>query len=85
MKQLQKLFNTKPYLAWYVKNKQRMSEKSMVEHVLNYGDWEDFQKTKSALGIDKLKTLFNQITNQKRVNLRKQTVNYFDNYFQKYA
>jgi len=85
MKQFQKLFNSKPYLTWYIKNKEKISEKSMFEHVLNYGNWEDFLKTENILGINKLKRLFDQISNQRRVNLRKQTVNYFKNYFDKYA
>lgn len=85
MKQLQELFNKKPYLAWYIKDKQNLSEASMLEHILNYGTWEDYQKTENILGLTKLKSLFNQLVSRKRVNLKSKTVNYFTNYLRRYA
>ena len=85
MKQLHKLFESKQYLAWYVKDKGKMSIESMLEHILNYGDWEDFQKAEKALGTRQLRSHFSHLIKQKRVNLRLQTINYFTNYFYKYA
>ena len=31
----------RPYLIWYVKDLDKLNEESIVEHVLNYGDWDD--------------------------------------------
>jgi len=85
MKLLRDLFRQKPYLVWYVGDKEKLSEKSMLEHVLNYGTWEDFKLAESALGLKKIKSLFDKITVGKRVNLRPQTANFFTNYLRKYA
>lgn len=70
---------------WYVDNKDNVSEESMVEHIFNYGDWDDYKKTEKAIGIKKVESLFEKMVAKKRVNLRPQTINFFENYFQKYA
>ena len=62
-----------------------MSIRSMLEHILNYGDWEDFQKAQKSLGIKQTKLVFNKLKRQKRTNLKPKTINYFTNYFNKYA
>lgn len=85
MKSLRQLFKKKPYLAWYVADSTKLSEKSMLEHILNYGNWSDYLDTEKALGTAKIKFLFNEIVNGRRINLRPQTINYFKNYFAKYA
>ena len=82
---LQKIFEKKPYLAWYIKDINTLSEKSMLEHSLNYGDWKDFLEAEGVLGLSKMKSLFNEIKGGKRVNLKPRTVSYFKNYFAKYA
>ena len=38
------IIKNKPYLAWYVKDPARLSEESVLEHVLNYGNWDDVQQ-----------------------------------------
>jgi hypothetical protein len=85
MKTLHELFKRKPYLAWYVADKEKLSEKSMLEHILNYGNWEDYLTAEKALGLKKISVLFQEMSSQKRVNLRPQTVNYFTKYLRKYA
>ena len=75
----------KPYLTWYVRNPNKLSAKSIVEHVLNFGNWDDYLRVEEALGIKKTKELFESIAHGNRVNLRKKTVSYFEKYFQKYA
>lgn len=85
MKTLTELFKQKPYLIWYVENRENLSEKSMLEHILNYGTWEDYQVAESALGLKKIKALFNELVSGKRVNLKPQTKNYFTNYLRQYA
>jgi hypothetical protein len=85
MKPLLDLFKEKPYLAWYVKDKKSLSRESMVEHILNYGDWEDYKEAEKALGVKQIKKIFKQLIKRKRVNLRPQTINYFKGYFEEYA
>lgn len=85
MQDIRELFRQKPYLAWYLKDKSELSEESVFEHILNYGDWDDFLKTKEVFGLEKSKAIFEKLKSKKRVNLRPQTINYFTNYFQKHA
>jgi len=82
---IQKLFADKPYLAWDIKDIQNLSESALVEHILNYGQWDDYLLTEKELGIKQVKSIFDDLKNKKRVNLRPQTINYFENYFHKYA
>jgi hypothetical protein len=85
MNSINEYVKTKPYLVWYTKNYNELSEKSIVESVLNYGNWEDYLFVERSLGINETKTIFNFLKDQKRTNLRPQTINYFSNYFNKYA
>jgi hypothetical protein len=85
MNKLAQLFKEKPYLAWYIKDTKDMSEQSMLEHILNYGDWDDYLTAEKVFGLNKTKSLYQELKNKKRVNLRNKTVNYFDLYFEKYA
>jgi len=85
MDSLRKLFRDKPYLAWDTPNKEGLTEASMVERILSYGSWEDYQKMEDILGIERVKSVFKELVNKKRVNLKPQTVNYFENYLEKYA
>lgn len=85
MKAFRKLFEKKPYLAWYVENREKLSEKSMLEHILNYGTWEDYLEAEKALGIKQINLLFKEMVGKRRVNLRPQTINYFRSYLAKYA
>ncbi|MGI6776195.1 MAG: hypothetical protein ACOX5S_02845 [Patescibacteria group bacterium] len=85
MKKLAPLFKEKPYLAWDVKDKGGLSEKSILEHILNYGNWDDYLAAEKTFGLKKTKAFYEELKNKKRVNLRPQTINYFDLYFKKYA
>jgi hypothetical protein len=85
MNRLTELIYKKPYLVWYVKNKKDLSQESIVEHVLNFGNWEDYLEVEKVLGIQETKQIFEKLVSRTRVNLRKKTVNYFSLYFQKYA
>jgi len=85
MKKLSGILQDKPYLAWYIKDRKNLSQESIVEHILNFGDWEDYRKVEDTLGITKTSKIFEQLTKKKRVNLRKKTVSYFTQYFHKYA
>jgi len=82
---IQELVKKKPYLIWHTKNYEHLSERSIVENVLNYGSWEDYLFLEKVLGVKQLRGFFEDIKNKKRTNLRPQTINYFSNYFGKYA
>lgn len=82
---LQKIIGEKPYLAWDIKKEENLSEKSMLERILAYGDWDDIMEAEKILGIARMKALFEEIKSNRRVNLRPRTLNYFQNYFAKYA
>jgi len=78
----------RPYLIWYVKNLDKLSEASIVEHVLNYGDWNDVQKMIKILGIKKTAKIFrakSKLSKMGRTNYRPEIINYFSLYFNKYA
>ncbi len=70
MDQLINLFKNKPYLAWDLKNKETLSEESMLEHILNYGNWEDYLLAEKVFGIEKAKTIFTVLKNKNPTSLR---------------
>ncbi|EKD56683.1 MAG: hypothetical protein ACD_58C00120G0006 [uncultured bacterium] len=79
--QLTNFIKSRPYLIWYVKNYQKLSAESIVEHTLNYGDWDDVQKLLSILGIKKTTSIFNKQIDRQRINYRPEVINYFKLYF----
>ena len=85
LQRMKDILKRKPSLIWYVKDKNKLSSESVLESVLNYGDWQDFLEIKNEVGIEKTKLMFENLKSKKRVNLRPSTVNYFNNYFAKYA
>jgi len=84
-KNIHEFIKQRPYLVWYVKDPSKLSEESIVEHVLNYGDWNDVQEMIKILGIKKVAEIFNKQIHQKRINYDKKIMNYFKLYFAKYA
>ncbi len=73
---------------WYVKDLGKLSDESIVEHVLNYGDWDDVQKMIKILGIKKTAKIFREKSKKSkmgRTNYRPEIINYFSLYFNKYA
>ena len=85
MKTAQEFIKKRPYLIWYVKDPFKLNDESIVEHVLNYGNWDDVQKIIRILGIKKTAKIFNKQICQKRVNYDKKIVNFFKLYFARYA
>lgn len=82
---LQKFLKSKHYLIWYTKNYQSLSDSTIIEAVLNYGDWDDFKKLISLFGLKKTARVFRHEVRKKRNNYRPEIKNYFSLYFQKYA
>lgn len=68
------------YLWWWVADVTKISDASILEGVMNYGDWQDFLYLKKKWGLDKIKGLFMAMTNQRRMNLRLPAQALFQNY-----
>ncbi len=83
--QLKKFMKDRKYLVWYVKNPENLPVESIVEHTLNYGDWDDVQKLIEIIGIKQTAKIFRKQINSFRTNYDKKTKNYFNMYFNKYA
>lgn len=75
----------RPYLFWYIKDLEGLSRESVVEHILNYGDFEDFKELVAILGIDNIARIFREQSQKQRCNYRPEVKNYFNLYFNKYA
>lgn len=77
------IIKNKPYLAWYVKDPDKLSEESVLEHVLNYGNWEDVQAFIKIKGFSETSRLFNKSLKNKRTNYHPAIKSYFHRYFNK--
>ena len=78
----------RPYLVWYVKDLSKLDEASIVEHVLNYGDWDDVQQMIKILGMKKTAKIFREKSTPSKMgrqNYRPEIKHYFNLYFNKYA
>ena len=78
----------RPYLVWYVKDLDKLDNASIVEHVLNYGDWDDVQEMIKILGMKKTAKIFREKSKPSKMgrqNYDPQIKNYFKLYFDKYA
>jgi len=85
---IHQFIKTRPHLIWYVKNLDKLSEESIVEHVLNYGDWDDVQKMIKILGMKKTAKIFRAKAKPSamgRQNYSAKTKNFFKIYFNEYA
>lgn len=83
--ELRDFIAARPHLIWYSKNYDRLEEGSIVEHVLNYGTWDDVQELIRIVGIERTANIFRTDAFRQRTNYRKQVRNYFKLYFDKYA
>jgi hypothetical protein len=75
------IIKNKPYLAWYVKDPEKLSEESVLEHVLNYGNWDDVQQFIKIKGKDESAALFKKTLTNKRTNYSPAIKSYFYRYF----
>jgi hypothetical protein len=78
------LVQEKPYLFWYVKDKECLSEETIVEAILNRGDFDDFLKLIDIMGIKRVAEIFYRQTSLKRSNYSKKTENYFRLFFERH-
>jgi len=84
-KELKKFMKARKFLAWYVKEPENLPVESIIEHTLNYGDWDDVQKLIKIIGIKKMAEIFKKQISGFRTNYRPEVSNYFRLYFNKYA
>ncbi|PIP14601.1 hypothetical protein COY88_02290 [Candidatus Roizmanbacteria bacterium CG_4_10_14_0_8_um_filter_35_28] len=75
------IIKKKPYLAWYIKDPEKLSEKSVLEHILNYGNWDDVQQFIKIKGKDKTTEVFKKTIANKRTNYSPVIQSYFSRYF----
>ena len=85
MSTINEFIKRRPYLIWYTKDFDNLSEEAIMEAVLNYGDFDDVKKMVSILGIKKAASIFRIQLRRKRSNYRPEIKNYFQLYFKKYA
>ena len=77
----QQIIKNKPYLIWFTKDYSDLSNKAVLESVLNYGEWVDVVDCLRAIGFDESKELFEVMSAQKRCNLDNRVNLYFKNFF----
>ena len=82
---LKKFMKTRKHLVWYVKNPENLNIESIVEHTLNYGDWDDVQKLIEIAGNKKVAEIFEKQISNFRTNYDKRTKHYFKLYFNAHA
>lgn len=76
------------YLVWSTKDYKNLSPETIVEAVLNYGDWDDVQALIKILGIKRVAKIFREKSKPSEIgrqNYRERAKNYFSLYFNKYA
>ena len=85
--ELRDFIAARPQLIWYSKNYDSLPEESIVEHVLNYGDWDDFKEMIRILGINRAAQIFRKqmITGRQRGNYYPEVRRYFEMYFDRYV
>lgn len=71
----------RPYLWWWVKNKENLSLESVVQGVLTNGDMDDVRSLFQLVGRGTVKKIFLQQISRPRNNYRRQTVNFFEKVF----
>lgn len=82
---LKDFIKKRSHLFWYIQDTKTLSEKAIVEAVLNYGNFDDVRELISLLGIKKVAAIFRKQIHRKRVNYDPKILNYFKLYFEKYA
>jgi len=75
----------RPHLVWYIQNYEKLSTGSILEHVLNYGDWDDVQELFKVIDKKEVAKIFLKQTQQERCNYRPEIKNYFNLYFKQHA
>ncbi len=78
-----RIVKQRPYLWWWVKNKEDLSLESVVQGVLANGDMDDVERLFQLAGREQVKEIFLKQISRPRHNYRPQTVNFFRKVFAK--
>ncbi|GAB4535927.1 MAG: hypothetical protein Fur0020_03600 [Thermodesulfovibrionia bacterium] len=78
------IIKEKPYLFWDVKDMENLSEESIVEAILNRGDFDDFLRLIDVLGTKRVAGIFYKQVSKPRKNYSKKTENYFRIFFERH-
>lgn len=76
------------YLWWWVEDLKGLSQESIVEGVLNYGNWDDVQTLFKTLGLKKAAAIFRKKSKPSKIgrqNYRPEVKHYFTQYFKRHA
>jgi len=76
-----RLVKERPYLWWWVKDRENLSVESVVQGVLANGNMDDLLTLFQLVGREQVKRIFLQQISISRHNYRKQTVNFFKKVF----
>jgi hypothetical protein len=82
---LEQLVKPRPYLWWWVSDKERLSDEAVVEGVLANGEVEDVELLFHLFGRERVRMIFLMQISRARHNYRPQTVNFFSKVFGKDA
>jgi len=82
---LSNFIKKRPYLFWYIKDKEKISPEVAVEQILNYGDFKDVKLLIKIIGLKETGAIFRKQIKKKRCNYRPEIKNYFTLYFNRYA
>lgn len=86
--ELKQFIMERKYLVWWVKDPGKLGPESIVEAVLNYGNWEDVQELIRIMGIERVAEIFRENSKPSamgRQNYEEKTKHYFTLYFNKHA
>ena len=75
------LVRPRPYLWWWIKDKQNLSIETVVQGVLANGDMDDVGRLFQLIGRDRVRRIFLKQIAAGRHNYRPQTLNFFRKVF----
>jgi hypothetical protein len=78
---LKNFIKKRPYLFWYIKDKEKISSEVAVEQILNFGDFKDVKQLIRIIGLKEIAAIFRKQIKKKRCNYRPEIKNYFTLYF----
>ena len=80
MKKITNILSENKELFWDVSNLNALSEESIEERFLQYGNWKNILDLIKIFGIKKFTKIYVDIRTKSRSNLSKKTINFFNLY-----
>jgi hypothetical protein len=74
-------------LFWYIpeNRKEEVSERVLVEFILNYGTLDDFRELIRLMGLKRVAGIFQNLEGRQKSNYFPEIYNFFSLYFHRYA